>query len=322
MVTVLAALTLNFFIVHLTPGDPLAALLGRLESRGVSVDGGQGLIELYRTQFALDRPMLIQYLLYLKNLILHADIGYSLAYFPAKVSDVVLGAVPWTIGLLLTSTFLAFTIGNALGALAVWPSAPRFTKWAVYSIMSFAAVPFYLLALILLYVFSFRWNLLPIGGTLTPGAAGGFNLSTVTDMAKHAVLPVMALTLGLVGFWALSMRGVMTSLLGDDYIRYARIKGLKESTIFFHYGMRNALLPQVTYLAIDLGRLISGQVLVESIFNYPGLGTVLYKALASGDYFVVQGVVLLIIISTAFATLIVDLAYPLLDPRVRRAGAK
>lgn len=320
LITVLAALSLNFAIIHLTPADPVAALLGRLESRGVSVEGGQRMVELYREQFALDQPIWIQYLLYLKNLVVNRDLGYSLAYFPVKVNEVILGAVPWTIGLLLVATLVAFTIGNVLGALAVWPTVPRWAKWAIYGSMSLAAVPFYLLALILLYLFAFRWNLLPIGGTFTPGAARGMNLSTLLDLAKHAILPVMSLALGLIGFWALSMRGVMASLLGDDYLRYARAKGLKERTVFFKYGMRNAMLPQVTYLAIDLGRLISGQVLVETIFNYPGLGTVLFKALGSGDYFVVQGVVLFIIVSTALATLLLDIAYPLLDPRIRRGN--
>jgi peptide/nickel transport system permease protein len=321
LLTVLAALTLNFVIIHLTPADPVAALLGRLESRGATVEGGQQLVELYRQQFALDQPIWVQYFLYLKNLIINQDLGYSLAYFPVKVNDVILGAVPWTLGLLLTATVLAFSVGNVLGALAVWPSVPRGVKWAIYSSMSLAAIPFYLLALILLYLFAFRWNLLPIGGTFTPGSARGFGLDTLLDLLRHALLPVMSLALGLIGFWALSMRGVMASLLGDDYLRYARAKGLKERTIFFKYGMRNAMLPQVTYLAIDLGRLISGQVLVETIFNYPGLGTVLFKALGSGDYFVVQGVVLFIIMSTALATLLLDIVYPLLDPRVRRGAA-
>jgi peptide/nickel transport system permease protein len=317
LLTVFVALTLNFFIVHFTPTDPVAALLGRLQSRGVMVEGGERIVEFYRQQFALDQPLFIQYFIYIKNLILTGDLGYSLSYFPAKVTDVVFAAVPWTLGLLLTSTLIAFIIGNLLGALAVWPGASKVSKFVAYGTMPFAAVPFYLLALILMYVFAFMWPIFPTAGTSTPGSTGQLGLSSVLDFLWHATLPALSLTIGLIGSWALTMRGVMTSVVSESYVTYGRVKGLKPRTLFVHYGLRNALLPQVTSLAIKLGYLVSGQVLVEKVFNYPGVGTVLYVALGGGDYFVVQGVVLFIVIATAFATLIVDLLYPLLDPRVK-----
>jgi peptide/nickel transport system permease protein len=319
-ITIFVATTLNFVVIHITPQNPVAVLMGRLAARGAMVENGAQLLKFYTERFGLDQPIYVQYLMYLRNL-LHGDLGYSLAYFPAKVSAVVLPAVPWTLGLLLFANLLAAIIGNILGALAVWGRAPRLFTWATYGFMSIAAIPFYLLALILLYLFAFLWPVLPSSGAFTPGSSREFDLATAFEFVRHASLPVLSVALGLIGFWALSMRGAMASVLGEDYLTYARVKGLRESTIFFRYGMRNAMLPQVTAFAIDLGRLVSGQVLVELIFSYPGLGLVLYNALRTGDYFVIQGVVLFIIISVALAMLLLDLIYPLLDPRIRTAAA-
>lgn len=316
LLTILAAVTINFIVIHATPLDPVAAVLGRMASRGMSVEGGEQIVQVYREAFGLDQPLYVQYVRYIANL-LSGDLGYSLAYFPEKVSSVVLRAIPWTVGLLSVSILIAFLVGNLIGALAAWPQAPKPFRMLIYVFMGFSAIPFYLLALILLYVFAFLWPVLPTGGMFSIGSTRAFDLSTVLEFIRHATLPVLSLSLGLIGFWALSMRGVMAGVVGDDYLAYARVKGLRERTIFTRYGMRNALLPQVTALAIDMGHLVSGQVLVETIFNYPGLGTVLYNALRTADYFVVQGVVLFIVIAVASAMLIVDLVYPLLDPRVR-----
>ena len=258
----------------------------------------------------------MQYLIYLNNL-LHGDLGSSLAYFPERVSAVIGRALPWSLGLLGSAVLLAFVLGNLLGALAAWPRAPRLFRALMLVFMSFAAIPSYLLALILLYLFGYLWPILPLGGSFTPGSARGFDVATLLEIAQHAVLPLLSIALGLIGFWALSMRGLMMTLIGEDYLGYARLKGLRERTIFLHYGLRNALLPQVTALAIDLGLLLSGQVVVETIYSYPGIGTVLFNALRTADYFVIQGVVLFIIAAVAIVMLLVDLLYPLLDPRVR-----
>ncbi len=321
LLTIVVAITVNFIVIHTTPADPIAAMLGRMVTRGSSVAGGAQIVRVYTEAFALDQPLYVQYLLYVRNLMM-GDLGYSLAYFPQKVTAVVLRAIPWSLGLLVFSVLLAFVIGNLLGALAVWRKAPWFLQGLIYFFMTLSAMPFYLLALILLYLFAFHWPILPIGGTFTVGSSREFGLETFLDFVRHATLPALSISLGLIGFWALSMRGAMTTVMGEDFLAYARVKGLKERTIFFRYGMRNALLPQVTALAIDLGHLISGQVLVETIFGYPGVGTVLYNALRTSDFFVVQGVVMFIIFAVALTMMVVDLAYPLLDPRVQYGRAQ
>jgi peptide/nickel transport system permease protein len=315
--TIIFAATLNFAIPRLTPQDPIAALLGRMQSRGQVVNNGAELIAMYKERFGFDKPLIVQYGAYMKNLLLHGDLGYSISYFPLKVSDVVLKAVPWSLGLLVVANLLAFILGNLLGAIATWRTSSKIVRSLIYVLMPFSAIPYYILALIFVYLFAIIIPVFPITGTFTVGSARGFNLATLKDLAVHAALPVLSIALSLVGFWALSMRGTMTMVLGEDYLTYARAKGLKEMRIFGLYAMRNALLPQITALAIDLGRMVSGAVLVEIIFNYPGVGLVLFNALRTADYLVIQGVVIFIIASVALATLIVDLIYPLLDPRIK-----
>ena len=316
LLTIFIASTLNFAITRLTPQDPVAALIGRMASRGRSVENGAEIVALYRERLGLDAPLAQQYLNYLRDL-LRGDLGYSLSFFPIKAEAVILRALPWTLGLLSLATLLAFVAGNLLGALAAWPQVPRGFRWLVYLTMPFSAVPYYLLALILVYLFALNWPLFPLGGAFTVGSTRGLDLATLGDLLRHATLPLLSVVLAVVGFWALSMRGIMTTVLGEDYLIYARARGLRPRRIFGHYAIRNAMLPQVTALAIDFGRLISGQVLVEIIFNYPGVGWVLYNALRTADFFVIQGVTLFMIFTVAVATLLLDLFYPLLDPRIR-----
>lgn len=315
--TIFVAATINFLIPRLTPQDPVAALIGRMTSRGRTVENGAELIEMYKKQFGLDKPIPEQYLDYMVNLLLHGDLGYSLSYFPNKANAVVLGAIPWSLGLLLVANLLAFVIGNLLGALAAWKGVPRGLKVLIYILMPLSAIPYYLIALILVYLLAFLVPIFPLGGSFTVGSARGFNWATLKDLIVHSALPIISIALAVVGFWALSMRGSMTMVLGEDYLTYAHAKGLRPARIFQRYAVRNALLPQVTALAIDLGRMVSGAVLVEIIFSYPGVGLVLYNALRTADYFVIQSVVMFVIVAVALATLIIDLVYPILDPRIR-----
>ncbi len=315
--TIIVAATINFIIPRLTPQDPIAALIGRMGSRGRTVENGPQLIEMYKKQFGLDKPLPEQYFDYMNNLLLHGDLGYSLSYFPNKANAVVLRAIPWSVGLLLVSNILAFLIGNLLGALAAWKGVPPLFKHLIYALMPLSAIPYYLIALILVYLLAILVPVFPLGGSFTVGSVRTLNLNTIKDLLFHATLPIISIALAVVGFWALSMRGSMMMVLGEDYLTYAHAKGLRPSRIFRRYAMRNALLPQITALAIDLGRMVSGAVLVEIIFNYPGVGLVLFNALRTADYFVIQSVVMFVIVAVALATLVIDLIYPVLDPRIR-----
>ncbi|QQA42474.1 ABC transporter permease [Pelagovum pacificum] len=313
---VLLAASANFLIPRFAPGDPTAAVLEQLMSRGQQVEGAGDIVQEYRERFGLDDPLHIQYFRYLWNT-LRFDLGQSISFFPQTVSSAILDALPWTIGLLLVSTFIAFGVGSLVGALIAWPGAPRAVKALVPGLMMLSAIPYYLLALIILYALAFSSGIFPLGGAYS-SYPRSFDFETVVDILYHACLPALSIVLAGVGFWALGMRGAMIGTLGEDYLTLAEAKGLKPRRIFFGYAVRNAMLPQVTSLAIALGTAASGSVLVEVAFNYPGIGFLLYNALRSSDYFLVQGIAFVLVLTVAIAVLILDLVYPFLDPRIER----
>ena len=179
--------------------------------------------------------------------------------------------------------------------------------WALH------AIPFFLLGLILMYVFAFRIQLLPMFGGYSPGAFPALTLTFVGDMIGHAILPALSIVLVATGGWALGMRGMMVTTQGEDYVLFAEAKGLRRSTIFLWYCVRNAILPQATALALALGNILSGAVLVEVIFGYPGVGTILFHAIRENDHFLIQGIVFTIIVALGVTTLILDVVYPWLD---------
>ena len=316
-IVIILAATLNFIIPRLAPGDPIASVLEELRARGASTTGEDQIVAAYRERFGLDLPMHEQYLRFLYNT-LRFDLGYSISYYPQKVETALFNALPWTVGLLTVATVVAFTIGSIFGAIMAWPRAPGFLQRFLPILMLLSAVPYYLLALILLYVLAFVAKLLPLGGAYTSGTVPHLSLRFLFDVIRHGALPALSIILASLGFWALSMRGTMVTVLGEDYLTLAEAKGLTDRRIFFAYAMRNAMLPQVTSLAIALGSVASGSVLVEVIFGYPGVGWLLYNALRSSDYYLIQGVAFFLILTVAVSVLVVDLLYPLLDPRIER----
>jgi peptide/nickel transport system permease protein len=214
------------------------------------------------------------------------------------------------------ATLLAFGIGTLLGALIAWPRAPGALNVILAPLLTMSAVPFYLLGLILVYFLAFTLKIFPLSGGYTLGAMPQFSWSFLMDVAWHSILPALSIILASLGTWAIGMRGMMISGLEEDYITFAEAKGIKDRDIFLKYALRNALLPQTTALALSLGFIVSGAVLVEVVFGYPGVGTVLYRAIQTFDYFVIYGVVMILILAIGLATLIMDLLYPLLDPRI------
>lgn len=316
LLVVFTALTINFVIAHSVPGDPIGGILAQLGSRGDSVENSAEIVAEYRQRFGLDDPILVQYVKYLANTF-RLDLGTSITYFPETVTQAILRALPWTLGLLSIATVIAFALGSFLGALLSWPGTPRPVRAFAPALMIFSAIPYYLLALILLYVFAIGAKLFPLGGGQTLGSmASGLSFSRIIDLAYHGFLPALSIILAGLGFWALAMRGAMINVLGEDYLMLAEAKGLKPRRIFFSYGMRNALLPQVTHLALSLGTIASGSVLVEVAFNYPGIGFLLYDALRGSDYFMIQGISLFLVLTVALAVLLLDFIYPFIDPRI------
>jgi peptide/nickel transport system permease protein len=316
LVVLWGAATLNFILPRLAPGNPVRdRLLSLAATGGIQQSGIQELIHEFYHRFGLDQPVIIAYFEYLWNEI-HLDFGQSIAAYPENVSTLIAGALPWTIGLLFTSTVLSFIVGTILGALIAWSRAPRIFRHLAVPMMTLSAIPYYLLGLVLVYVLAIQFRIFPASGGYSESGSVGLTVPFILDVLRHSILPAASIVLSGIGFWALGMRGMMVTTSGEDYMSFAEAKGLTDKRIFFNYALRNAILPQTTAVAISLGYVVSGSVIVEVVFGYPGMGSLLFTAINNEDYFVIYGIVFMIILAIALATLLVDLIYPLLDPRI------
>ena len=310
------AATFNFLLPRLADINPIEERFQQLAASGnVSSGNTEAMIRSYERRFGLDRPIWEQYIRYIWN-VARFDFGFSIAYFPTTVGSVMAQALPWTIVLLTVVTAINFVLGIAIGALISWPSVPKTVKVLFPPIMSFSAIPYYLIGIGLIYVFAFQLGWLPLGGGYSIGASARWSVDFVLDAARHSLLPAMSIVLASIGFNAIAMRGMMVTTQGEDYMLLAEAKGVKGWRLFTWYGIRNAMLPQVTGLALSLGHIVSGAVLVEVVFSYPGVGAMLLQAIRGFDYTLLYGLVYLVILSIAIATLILDLIYPRIDPRI------
>jgi peptide/nickel transport system permease protein len=316
LVIMWVAATLNFLMPRLAPVNPIREkLLQATQFGGAGKTDMEAVVKNYEAKFGLDKPLWQQYLNYLADTV-RFDFGVSISNFPSKVLDIILRALPWTIGLLLVSTIFAFGLGTLLGALAAWPRTPMIFNLLITPLMTLSSIPFYILGLILVYLLAFTLKWFPISGGYNQLSIPNWSVSFVLDILHHSILPAFSIILASLGSWAIGMRGMMISGLGEDYITFAEAKGIKDREIFLRYALRNALLPQTTALALSLGYIVSCAVLVEVVFGFPGVGTVLYQAIRLFDYFLIYGVVLMLIFAIGLAMLIMDLLYPLLDPRI------
>jgi peptide/nickel transport system permease protein len=318
LAVVWVASTVNFLLPRISSQNPIRdKLMSQAASTGYLQLALEDMTKEYEAKFGLDRPLWQQYLYYMGD-VLRLDFNYSITNYPRTVLSMMQDAMPWTIALLGVTTVLAFTLGTLLGALMGWPRAPKFiARFLFPPLLTFSAVPFYLLGLVLVYVFSFQLKVFPTFGGYSIGTIPNWHSAAFWgDVLYHSILPALAIILGSIGAWALGMRAMMVTTQGEDYMVFAEAKGLKGTTLFIRYAMRNALLPQATGLALALGHVLSGAVLVEVVFSYPGIGTTLFHAIRENDYFLIQGIIIGVIASLGIATLLLDLLYPILDPRI------
>ncbi len=309
--------TIIFFIPRISARNPVRERLAELSRMtGFTPVDLEKIIAAYNEKFGLNKPLAEQYVDYMSG-VLRGDLGPSLAKYPKTVWSLILDALPWTIALLFVTTLISFVLGNLLGAMTAWPKSPRWVKALMGPMMMLQGVPPYLLGLLLIFFVAFRLKLLPINGAMNAGTVPEFSLKFILDALRHQILPAVSMILSSVAFWALGMRGMGVTIQGEDYVNFAEHKGLSSSVIFRDYYVRNALLPQVTGLALAFGSVITSGVLIETLFALPGLGSVLGQAIAQNDYFVIFGISFFIIIAVTLLMLIVDIIYPLLDPRIR-----
>jgi peptide/nickel transport system permease protein len=313
LVALWGSVTINFLLPRLAPGDPAASLVARMGNR-LTPDQ----IESARTVYGLSSaPLLSQYRSYLSQLA-HGNLGISISYFPTPVSTVIRSAVVWSVVLGLASLVLGFTIGALLGVLVAWRRAGRFDSVVTPFFVFLGAVPYFWLAMAALYVFGLKLGWLPISHAYSSGLTPSLSMTYVGDVVNHAILPSLTIIVVSVGGWLILMRSTMISVLSEDYMTMATAKGLSPVRIALTYGARNALLPTITSAGIAVGFIVSGALLTEIVFSYPGLGFLLYNAVEGVDYPLIQGLLLIITIGVLAANFLVDLVYVMLDPTVRR----
>jgi len=318
--TLWVAATLIFLIPRLAPGDPVAAMVSRISQQSGFVENSDQIIEGWKERFGLNDPVPVQYVRYMGNL-LRLDLGVALAQFPTPVTDLVARALPWTIGLVGIATAITFFLGNFLGAILAWSKSPRIVKWMIPVTMIFTSIPPLLAGLLLAYVFGFLLGWFPMKGAYASGTQPELTLEFILNVIHHGFLPAMSLVIVSFGYWVLGMRGMLVTIEGEDYMVLAQAKGLKPFYVLYRYMVRNAILPQMTALAVSIGTLVGGQVLVEVIFTYNGMGSLIFTAIRNSDFAVIQGTSFILILTSALAVLIIDLTYPLIDPRITLEGS-
>ncbi len=315
LVALWAAVTFNFIIPRLMPGDPAVAYIAKIRAQHPNPQ----LLASLRAEFGVtNAPIWTQYLDYLNSLA-HGNLGIASSQFPTPVIVILRESLPWTIGLVGTSVVLSFLMGTLVGVVIAWRRGSWYDTIVPPFLTFLSAVPYFWMALALIYVFAVSLNVFPTDSgydvfTVTPG----LNMDFITSVIQHAILPVITLVIGSLAGWVLTMRNTMITTLSEDYVLMAEAKGLPERRVMFHYAARNAVLPSITSFSISLGLVVSGSLLTEMVFNYPGIGFALYQAVQNDDYALVEGCFLVIALAVLMANFFSDLIYVLFDPRVRQ----
>lgn len=301
-------ITINFILPRLAPGDPTS----RFVMQGMSAEDRQEMIKLY----GLDKPLYVQYVQYIVN-VFRGDLGFSFLYYPSKVWDVIMERLPWTILLLGSSTALSILVGLLLGAYSAWNFGRKFDTIMTYGSLVTRTIPSFWLGMLLLLLFGYYLGMFPLSGSVTVGVEMS-PLERVVDILKHMFLPMVTLMAYMVPGNLYIVRATLLDTLPEAYIMVARAKGLSDRTILFKHGLRSSILPVITWFALQFGYIVSGAVLIETVFSYPGTGKLIYDATMARDYPLLQGSFLILSVTVLVTMFILDMVYALLDPRIRR----
>jgi len=318
LLTLWAAVTINFFIPRLMPGNPAQAMMARFHGRV-----NPSAIKALEVAFGVDNHQSIwsQYFSYLGNTA-RGNFGISLTYFPVSVSSVIRQGLWWTLGLVGVTTILSFVIGTVIGTIAGWKRGGKVDSVLPSVFVVTSALPYFWVGMLLILVFSVRMHgFLPNDGaydqlTLVPGWNGTY----IVDVGRHAILPAATLIVTAIGGWILTMRNNVITVVAEDYVRMGRAKGLSDRRIMYQYAARNAILPNLTGFAMSLGFIVGGAILIEYVYNYPGLGFLLLNAVNNLDYPLMQALFLFITVAVLFAVFLCDLMTLFIDPRTRTKG--
>lgn len=311
-------ITAVFFIPRFAPTDPVQRTITELRSRGAYLDPAtvQDMVDDLRELYGLGGSWLEQYGTFWKRMFT-GDFGISFFQFPTPVIDLIRTALPWTLSLLILTTMLSWVIGNVIGGVAGYFARNRWLRTLDAIVMVIRPMPYYIFALALLILFGYVFRLFPIAGGTAIGRKAAFNLDFILDVLRHAFLPALSLVILGGAVWFQTMKLIVQNVNAEDFVQYAQLGGIKERRIVFRYVIRNAMLPQVTALGLALGQIFSGALITEIVFSYPGLGTLLFRAITTGDYNLIMGITVISIFTITTVILAIDLLYPLLDPRVK-----
>lgn len=311
-------ITVVFFIPRLTPNDPVIKMIDAMQARGSTLEPGamDGIIEDLTRMYGLEGSWGDQYIDFIGRLF-RGDFGVSFFQFPTRVNKLIATALPWTLSLLLTTTAISWVLGNIIGGLAGYYTRKRWSQSLDVLAMLIRPLPYYIFAFALLLIFSYVVRWFPVTGGASLGAVPTLSWHYVKDVLWHSFLPALSLiVLGMaVNFQ--TMKLLVQNVNSESYVQYAKLSGVTEGRIAGKYIIRNALLPQITGLALSFGQIFSGALITEIVFGYPGVGNLLFRAIVNGDYNLIMGITILSIIGISTAILILDLTYPLFDPRVR-----
>ena len=308
--------TTVFFIPRLLPTNPVDAMMGRISAQGafMTPQASQAMRASLTDLFGLKGSVGVQYLHFLNRVFFTHDFGPSLAMYPTPVSTLIGNAVPWTLGLLLTSTLFAWVIGNLIGLLAGYRSNKVSSRILEAVSMFLYPIPYYILALVLLILFTYVFPIFPISNSIV---GSGLTWEHIQSILYNSLLPALSIVIVGIGWWVISMKALASDIAEEDFVQFARLKGVGDARIMARYVLPNAILPQVTVLALQLGSVFSGALITEVLFSYPGLGTLTFNAIIQSDYNLMMGTISLSVVAVAFAAYVIDLLYPFLDPRIR-----
>ena len=317
LVALVAAVGLNFLLPRLVPGNPVDVIVSNL-SRGGSVTSEQQkqVYESYVQEFGLDQSLWQQFLTYLGK-VFSGDLGTSFAYYPASVNELVGQALPWSIAVQLPAILIGWILGNVVGAIAAFRGG-NWDRSVFTSSLFLSAMPYYCLSILLLYIFAVVAGVFPVGGAYSLGLTPEFSVAFLWDAISYYWLPFLSLVIVFIGGQAVGMRSMAIYELGGDYVNYARAMGIKDNKIT-QYIFRNAMLPQITGLALAIGTLVGGALITELVFSYPGVGLLLFNAISANDYPVIQAITLIITVAVLLANFAVEIVYGIVDPRIRAA---
>lgn len=316
LLTLIAAVALNFFLPRLMPGDPVANILSRVAQGGTEAESIRRTLEHYTELFGIDKPLYEQFFIYIGN-ILRADFGASFSEYPRTVSDILANALPWTIALQLPAILVGWLLGNILGAIAAY-IRKGFDKVMLPIALFIGGIPAFGMAAVLLSVFAISLNWLPVGGGYGITMIPSFSWEFFSSVFLHYQLPFWSIVLISIGGQSIGMRSMSIYELNADYVKYARFMGIKDRKIV-GYVFRNAMLPQVTGLALSVGTMIGGALVAERVFNYPGLGTTMFNAIMLNDYPMISATTLIITLMVLIIVFVLDILYGIIDPRVKAA---